>query len=1110
MSIDVRCPEGHQISVPDRMAGKTIRCPNCSQLTTVPAAEPAEPKSSGSESNQTRPSEAKPRESKPISSMPTPLKPVEIETESYESNETESWDDIETAGPIPRKRRPPKVPKKGEETAPTFQYVLMGATNLVCGLIGFFIGTALAPSARHLVNEVDNAQYASAADPRTSAQSDASHPLAAKSRNLPSRISLNLRLPLAERDPGSVAATASPQKNSITAVNNGTPPVTNQGISSQTSPLQAQNPNPPANASLQAKRPVHAVKLDSPIHQVVVGKSGKLLIATLPESKQVVIVDVASKRIIRTIKLRNADVLIAAGESKLVVLDRTECVISRFDLTSLQRELTVACEPYRSIALGNSSEGPVLAVGAEFAQLNLQSLKPGRVVSNNLAANDVGNLLAAANGQVFSGWKTVGSPSGMMVLRLAGETLESTHEEGDCGQIIPGADGQVIYTNQGRYGADCKSLDGQPDNHTRMEWVPAATGPFYLTLTNTGENQTTPTTLTLHTQNSDATLATMKNVALPDFCTAEQSKQFISPRQFFLPAVDSFVSVVDNQLLLQRVSVKDELDRPAKPYVLVVSMPPATVARGSQFAYNIETFPKNPSTQFALEGAPQGMTISKAGLIEWKVPERYRDDTVTAVVKVQGLAGATTTQQLSLKVVESSKSGSESSRKKAMPASTAKSATKPPATPFDPKSEPALQPLPARTFETIALSSPLTQVIVGGSGQFVIGFAPADKQVVVIDVARRKISKSITVEDADTGLAAGASKLIVLQRDIGSMSRYDLTTLEAELTVKCDSYKSIVMGSSSDGPLLAVRRTGKSEATATAIDLETLQPTGSVIPFPIKMDGTALLASANGKLFSSWSTTIDPNGMGLLEFDGDTPKWFFDANVTGPSFPSVDSRLVYTPNRKIASTGEPIGKPIFAPRLSLPAATGPWCLTLTLPEWKYTQDPAPPRMFVQYQTDDDVAFAMTDIELPNLAVKTTAAALLNEKYDQRFFLMPDANALAILSATMDRVQIYKFDLKEELERSGTDYLEVTSNPTISLVRGKDLSYQIEVLSKRGNPHFELQNGPNGMSITKAGLLSWKVPAILPSKEVTATVLISDDSGQEVAHTVTFTNRQPKK
>jgi len=1089
MPIDVRCPDGHKISAPDRMAGKKIRCPECSQLTLVPAP----PATTSSAAPQTVSSAALPAEPKPVK--------VKVEPKVAEVAEEDRDDffDASAAAPI-RRKRPPKVPKTEDESSPAFQYVLMGATVLGCSLVGYVVGMIVAPSARQIVTEVD-------ATPGVKA--DASSPLATKSHNMPGRISLNLRLPMAERD-ASIVAAYSPKKNDQTSpVKSGIQPVTNSGLPTQNPGLPSQNSNPPANPALLTKRPVHIITLASPIQQVVVGKSGKLLIATLPDAKQVVIVDVTKKQVIRTINVRNTDLLIAAGESKLVILDRVNCVISRYDLTSLQRELTVACEPYRLIVLGCSSEGPILGVGAEFAQLNLQTLKPSRVISNNLPASDVGNLLAAANGQSFSGWKTASQPSGMMVLKLAGETLESTQDSAELGQVIPGSDGSVFYTSLGRYSADGKSMETSVDNKPKSEWVPASTGPFYLTLNCDGEKQTTPSHLNLHSQNSDTTLATVKNVALPDFHTADQSTKLVSQRQFFLPNVDSFVSVVDNQLWVHRLNVKEELDRPAKPYLFIVSMPPSTVTRGAQMSHSVESFPKKPTIQFALEGAPAGMSISKSGLIEWKVPERFRENAVTAMIKVQGDAGLTVSQQFTLKIVDPARTGGDGSRKTAAQSTPAKSTAKPIATPIDPKSEPALQPLPPRTVDTIALPAPLTQVIVGGSGRYLIGIAPTEKQVVVIDVARRKISKTITVDDADIGLAAGASKLIVLQRGTGSISRYDLTTLEKEATVKCDPFKSLAMGSSSDGPLLAVTRTGKSEATAAVINLETLEASSS-FAFPYKLDGTNLLASANGKLFTSWSTTVDPNGMGLLELDGETPKWFFEANSLGPIFPSGDSRLLYTLSGKFSATGEPIGRRIETPRLMLPAAIGPWCLSLALPEWKYTPDAGPVRASIQYQSDEDLVLGLSDIDVPPVAAKTNVAGLLSEKYDQRFYLLPESSALAILSANMDQLQIYKFDLKEELERTGVDYLEITSNPTLNLTRGKDVSHQIDVLSKRGNVRFELQSGPNGLVVTKTGVVNWKVPTILASKEIPVTVLISDDSGQEVAHTLTLINRQPKK
>ena len=48
--------------------------------------------------------------------------------------------------------------------------------------------------------------------------------------------------------------------------------------------------------------------------------------------------------------------------------------------------------------------------------------------------------------------------------------------------------------------------------------------------------------------------------------------------------------------------------------------------------------------------------------------------------------------------------------------------------------------------------------------------------------------------------------------------------------------------------------------------------------------------------------------------------------------------------------------------------------------------------------------------------------------DKRLFLIPDAKVLVTLPRTNDEVVLYRFDLDEALEKSGLDYLLVTSQP----------------------------------------------------------------------------------
>lgn len=69
MPINVKCPEGHKAKVPEKFAGKTLKCPTCRTPFRVPAAEAA-------------PEKSPPREKRPASQKPVSPKPVETVAQS--------------------------------------------------------------------------------------------------------------------------------------------------------------------------------------------------------------------------------------------------------------------------------------------------------------------------------------------------------------------------------------------------------------------------------------------------------------------------------------------------------------------------------------------------------------------------------------------------------------------------------------------------------------------------------------------------------------------------------------------------------------------------------------------------------------------------------------------------------------------------------------------------------------------------------------------------------------------------------------------------------------------------------------------------------------------
>jgi hypothetical protein len=89
-----------------------------------------------------------------------------------------------------------------------------------------------------------------------------------------------------------------------------------------------------------------------------------------------------------------------------------------------------------------------------------------------------------------------------------------------------------------------------------------------------------------------------------------------------------------------------------------------------------------------------------------------------------------------------------------------------------------------------------------------------------------------------------------------------------------------------------------------------------------------------------------------------------------------------------------------------------------------------------------------------------------------------------------------------LTSHGGDYLIVASPTRLRAQPARLLAHQIEALSKAGGPRCTLTQGPNGMTVSSGGNVSWLPPKGVPSGEIqTAVNTVADASGQERFHTL---------
>ena len=386
------------------------------------------------------------------------------------------------------------------------------------------------------------------------------------------------------------------------------------------------------------------------MQQLVVGGSGKFLAAALPNVKQVAVIDVAAKKIARTVPVDDADCLIAAGETRFVVLQRGQGTIGRYNLETGERELTQSCEAYTALAMGSSSEGPIFAAGPKTVPYRPQDARGQRGARGRAVLETHGHSLnAAANSQVFTSTNTTGSPRGIAVFEVDGETLRSFYRHNSNSQVLPSADGQVVYAEGNGTTARAQPL-GDHSSNVHESWLayPAATGPYYMKLLLRGRRRGTPADplrLTIQYQGDDTPLLTVNGVALPDLAWVPGSHEHppLPPerRLFWMPVADAIVNVPDrcDQLVIQHFNLKEELDKSGIDYFHLASAPPRLFKRGQKISYAIEVLSKQGGVQYTLESGPPGATVSPEGVLTWDVPADFSPHEAAVVVKLQNSGG---------------------------------------------------------------------------------------------------------------------------------------------------------------------------------------------------------------------------------------------------------------------------------------------------------------------------------------------------------------------------------------------------------------------------------------------------------------------------------------
>ncbi len=440
------------------------------------------------------------------------------------------------------------------------------------------------------------------------------------------------------------------------------------------------------------------------------------------------------------------------------------------------------------------------------------------------------------------------------------------------------------------------------------------------------------------------------------------------------------------------------------------------------------------------------------------------------------------------------------------------------------------------------LNAPISNVVVGGGGRYLLLTQKDAHSLAVFDVNAAAIVKTISLPSANALVAAGASKFLIVFPDEKLIQRWNLNTLQREggnrVSPIDGQIKALAMGADSNGPVLAfwgypaqgnlypawlsmidpdsltVFRVGGAFSvggSGTYKGQETVSPSGGA--FQVESVGGIsrihIRSAAGGTLFGIWNSNGWPSGFHTLSVHG---KSLFAINEYGPFAhlaPGCDGQTVFTGSGgRLDTEGKPQARSDSpraetAAEMTIPTSDALYYLSIgglpaALPEARHPSPP-PGGVTLAVHATGDGARLLSVTGLSEMAGLDRHDLFIESDFtiDKRFHLVQAAKLLITIPASNDRLVLRRLDLDAALNRAGGDYLIAASLPLLVATPGQKLEHQIVVKSRKGGITYTLANGPDGLSVTPEGKITWLVPKGHARQDAKAVVSVGDASDKEL-------------
>jgi S1-C subfamily serine protease len=431
------------------------------------------------------------------------------------------------------------------------------------------------------------------------------------------------------------------------------------------------------------------------------------------------------------------------------------------------------------------------------------------------------------------------------------------------------------------------------------------------------------------------------------------------------------------------------------------------------------------------------------------------------------------------------------------------------------------------------LDAKLNNLEIGGGSRYFILHHRSSRQLAIFDVTSAEIIKRIDLPSEDVLYTAGADKLILLYPKERLFQRYSLKTMEAEIKAQRQPIgariQNIVMGSASDGPILAywgdVRTTEPFPNGPTRcsfidpVTFKVLKIAGQVSgasddPTAVRSfrlqhstvrERVQLRAAPDGGLFACWCTSTWRSGIQIIAVRGGSIKLNYLHEDAGHLVPAADGQTIYTGcgGRRRSDGSDFSSTPRTSPSAEtlIPSASPKYYLSIVGFNHPHAPSQGPFSLTVRLASNDSDVTTVRDLSEMAGTSRKPQGDPDGMTVDKRFHFIPSANLLITIPPTNDRLVLRRLDLDRAIDNSPRPLLLVSSPSEIPARARQKLVHQVVARSNRGAVRYELTSGPPGLSVTPDGALNWSVPLDGGGKEFEAILTVSDASGRQIFHTI---------